>query len=330
MLRTSLLAAACLLTGLAAARADAPKGLDITTRPITRFAIGSDQTRFGGLEFTGGLEMVSGDRDLGALSAFRFTSPGKAFFGIADTGFWFWGEVEHDQAGAPSGITSFRMQEMQGPDGAPSSEKWLTDGEGLAISGDVITASFERKHRISQYKLGPEGVGPALRNLGLVVPAGELRQNRGFEALMPAPQDGPLGGALVAVSEKSLDPKGDIYAAILSGPQKGIFTVARSGEFDITDGAFLPSGDLVILERSFSMAQGVRMRMRRIAGDSVKKGARVDGPVLIEADMAYQIDNMEGLDIWTRADGATMLSLMSDDNHSILQRNLYLEFRLAE
>ncbi len=46
--------------------------------------------------------------------------------------------------------------------------------------------------------------------------------------------------------------------------------------------------------------------------------------------MAYQIDNMEGLDIWTRADGATMLSLMSDDNHSILQRNLYLEFRLAE
>ncbi len=82
------------------------------------------------LEFIGGLEMVSGDRDLGALSAFRFTSPGKAFFGIADTGFWFWGEVEHDQAGAPSGITSFRMQEMQGPDGAPSSEKWLTDGEG--------------------------------------------------------------------------------------------------------------------------------------------------------------------------------------------------------
>ena len=52
--------------------------------------------------------------------------------------------------------------------------------------------------------------------------------------------------------------------------------------------------------------------------------------MLLEADMSYQIDNMEAMDVWTRADGATMVSLMSDDNHSILQRNLYLEFVLHE
>ncbi|TIW42540.1 MAG: hypothetical protein E5V61_22940, partial [Mesorhizobium sp.] len=52
--------------------------------------------------------------------------------------------------------------------------------------------------------------------------------------------------------------------------------------------------------------------------------------VLLEADMGYQIDNMEGLDVWTRDDGAQMVSLMSDDNHSILQRNLYLEFILHQ
>ena len=44
--------------------------------------------------------------------------------------------------------------------------------------------------------------------------------------------------------------------------------------------------------------------------------------------MSYQIDNMEGIDAWTRADGQVMVSLISDDNHSILQRNLYLEFAL--
>jgi len=44
--------------------------------------------------------------------------------------------------------------------------------------------------------------------------------------------------------------------------------------------------------------------------------------------MSYQIDNMEAMDVWTREDGAVMVSLMSDDNHSILQRNLYLEFVL--
>ena len=52
--------------------------------------------------------------------------------------------------------------------------------------------------------------------------------------------------------------------------------------------------------------------------------------MLFEADMSYQIDNMEGLDVWTRADGALIVSLISDDNHSILQRNLYLEFVLHE
>ena len=78
------------------------------------------------------------------------------------------------------------------------------------------------------------------------------------------------------------------------------------------------------------MARGVKMRLRRIYGESVEKGAVADGPVLMEADMGYQIDNMEGLDVWTRDDGALMVSLVSDDNHSILQRNLYLEFILHQ
>jgi hypothetical protein len=46
--------------------------------------------------------------------------------------------------------------------------------------------------------------------------------------------------------------------------------------------------------------------------------------------MSYQIDNMEGLDVWRRADGVLMVSIVSDDNQSLLQRNLYLEFRLDE
>lgn len=72
------------------------------------------------------------------------------------------------------------------------------------------------------------------------------------------------------------------------------------------------------------------MRLRRIFGESVEKGAVADGPVLMEAEMGYQIDNMEGLDVWTRNDGALMVSLISYDNHSILQRNHYLELVLHQ
>jgi hypothetical protein len=43
-----------------------------------------------------------------------------------------------------------------------------------------------------------------------------------------------------------------------------------------------------------------------------------------------RIDNMEAMDVWQREDGAAMVSLMSDDNQSFLQRSLYLEFRLRE
>ena len=119
--------------------------------------------------------------------------------------------------------------------------------------------------------------------------------------------NGQHEGGLVVVSEKSLDKAGNIFAAIIEGPHKGVFTVKRNGDFDITDGAFLPDGDLLLLERSFTMAEGVKMRLRRIYGESVAKGAVADGPVLLEADMGYQIDNMEGMDVWTprrrRADG---------------------------
>ena len=108
-----------------------------------------------------------------------------------------------------------------------------------------------------------------------------------------------------------------------------MFKVRRSGDFDVTDGSFLPNGDLLILERKFSMAEGVAMRLRRLRAETIRKGGIADGPVVFDGGMDYQIDNMEGLDIWRRDDGALMLSLISDDNHSILQRNLYLEFRLV-
>ena len=72
------------------------------------------------------------------------------------------------------------------------------------------------------------------------------------------------------------------------------------------------------------------MRLRRLEAASIGKGRLADGPVLMSADMGYQIDNMEAMDVWRRGDGALMVSLMSDDNHSMLERNLYLEFRLHE
>ena len=304
--------------------------VEVATRPITAFRIGSNETRFGPLEFVGGLEMTSPEGNFGALSAFRFTAPGSDFVGVADTGFWFYGTVEHDGDGRPAAITGFRMEQMVDGNGTVIRKKWLVDAEGLDVRDGIATVGFERNHRISQFKIAPGDMKAAFRDLDFLIPANELRMNRGFETVTRANPYGQHEGGLVVVSEKSLDKNGNIFAAIIEGPHKGIFTIKRSGDFDITDGAFLPDGDLLLLERSFTVAEGVKMRLRRISGELVAKGAVADGPIVFSADMAYQIDNMEAMDVWQRADGAVMVSLMSDDNHSMLQRNLYLEFVLHE
>ena len=46
--------------------------------------------------------------------------------------------------------------------------------------------------------------------------------------------------------------------------------------------------------------------------------------------MGHQIDNMEGLSVHRAADGALVLTLISDDNFSPLQRTLLLQFTLAD
>ncbi|HEX2216191.1 MAG TPA: esterase-like activity of phytase family protein, partial [Xanthobacteraceae bacterium] len=62
----------------------------------------------------------------------------------------------------------------------------------------------------------------------------------------------------------------------------------------------------------------------------VRPGARVDGPVLIEADAGYQIDNMEALAVHRTGAGEIVLTIVSDDNFSALQRTLLLQFTLTE
>ena len=162
------------------------------------------------------------------------------------------------------------------------------------------------------------------------MPLYELRRNRGFETVTIAPPASPLAGALVGVTEKSLDRNGNIMAFVRRPDGSSFeFSVRRVGEFDVTDGQFLPDGDLILLERRFNIADGVAMRLRRIANGDIARGVTVDGEELLQADLLYQIDNMEGLSITIDPDGTPRLTLVSDDNHSILQRNLLLEFRLV-
>jgi hypothetical protein len=157
-----------------------------------------------------------------------------------------------------------------------------------------------------------------------------LPYNRGLEALVFVPKGLPLGGTLIAISERGLDSAGNISGFLLGGPRPGGFAVRRSSSYDVSDAALLPGGDVLLLERKLSWTSGLNVRIRRIGLGEIKPGATVDGPVLLEADLGYEIDNMEGLSVHRNAGGETVLTLISDDNFLPFQRTLLLQFTLAE
>jgi hypothetical protein len=135
---------------------------------------------------------------------------------------------------------------------------------------------------------------------------------------------------LVALSERGLDGGGNLIAFLVGGPSPGQFSVRRTDDFDISDAVILPSGGLLVLERKFSLFSGVGIRIRRIALSAIAPGALVDGPTVFTADLGQEIDNMEGIDAHVTPEGDTVLTMVSDDNFSMIQRTLLLQFTLME
>jgi hypothetical protein len=221
------------------------------------------------------------------------------------------------------------MAPMLGPDGRTLRARGWYDTEAMARDGNTVYVGIERVHRIVRFDVGKEGL--LARGRPIEVPAAfrSLPNNGSIEALAFVPRNaGPLGGTLIAISERGYDRNGDHLAFLIGGARPGQFTIKRRNEYDISDTTILPSGDLVILERKFGWTTGLYIRLRRIPIAEVRPGALVDGPVLMEADLGQQIDNMEGIGVH-RADGATVLTLISDNNFSMLQRTLLLQFSLV-
>ena len=323
--------ALCALLLATTAPVAAGSGLDIAARPVAQFDKNSDRIRFGALDFVGGFSFWSDDSRLMGLSAFRFRDGGSRFLAVSDTGYWLGGRIARDADGRPVGIAEATLDPILAPNGQAHRRKGDADAEGMAIDGDRVVVSFESDHRIAAFTAAPSMAASRPSPLALPIPRRELRSNKGLEMLAAAPALGPLAGALVTVSEHSIDRAGNLFAAVLDGPRSGLFTVRKDTDWEVSDGTFLAGGDLLLLERRYNgWVGGLGIRIRRVASDGIRPGALVDGPVIASFDLGQEIDNMEAIDAWTDDTGATRLTLMSDDNGSYFQRNMVLEFRLAE
>ena len=219
---------------------------------------------------------------------------------------------------------------MLGADGRPITARGWYDSESIALDGSLVYIGLERVNQILKFDFAKGGTRSRGEAIAVPPPMRRLPNNKGLESLVMVPKGLPLAGTLIAISERGLDGDGNIIGFLIGGPKPGGFAVRRSDDFDISDAVLLRSGDLLILERKFSWLAGVGIRIRRIALTSIDRGATVDGPSIFEADLGNEVDNMEGIDAHAAPEGDTVLTMVSDDNFSMIQRTLLLQFTLTE
>ncbi|MEX0590142.1 MAG: esterase-like activity of phytase family protein, partial [Xanthobacteraceae bacterium] len=314
---------------LAQSRSRAPEPIKITATAIDRFSRNEpDQRRFGALEFRGGLVLASETERFGGLSGLSIEPDGQKFLALSDRGNWVRGRILVN-GDRPTGIADAELAPVLGANGRPLASSGWYDTEALAHDGGTLYVGIERVQRLVRLDYGSDGLAARARTLATPAGIRELPSNQGIESLAFVPKPLPLGGTLIALSERGLDANGNIRGFLIGGPSPGTFSVKRSNDFDVTDAALTPDGNLLILERHFSFLRGVGMRIRRVPLSDVKPGAVLEGTVLIEAGNAHQIDNMEALAAHRNAAGETILTILSDDNLSRLQRTLLLRFAIV-
>jgi hypothetical protein len=301
--------------------------IEIDATPITSFDNRDPSlTRFGDLEFRGGLVLASNNPAFGGLSGIYVEADGSHFIALTDRGSWLRGRIVY-RDGRPTGIADAEIAPMLGPDGKPLAARGWYDAESLAERDGVIYVGIERVEQIVRFDYRREGL--LARGQPITVPPDfkTFTYNKGLECLA-APRQGLLAGDLIAITERSLDNAGNLRGFVLGSDKVTRFSVKRTQDFEVSDCALLPP-DLLVLERRYSPVRGVAMRIRRIPLASIKEGAVLDGHSMIVADLAHQIDNMEGIAVHRTAGGETILTLVSDDNFSFIQRNLLLQFSIV-
>jgi len=312
----------------------APVSIEVNARPLPSFDTRDrSHVRFGSLEYRSGLILTSRFRGFGGLSGLRLDAKGERFIAISDKGSWFTGRIVYNGR-EMTGLDDVEASPMLGPDGRPITTRGWFDTESLALDGSMVYVGLERVNQLLRFDFAKGFT----RSLGEVVPlppaARKLPFNKGLEALVMVPKGFALAGTLLAISERGLDAQGNILGFLVGGKTQekfqGQFSVRRTDNFDISDAVLLPSGDLLLLERKFSLLGGIGIRIRRIPLASVASGAVIDGPAIFNADLGNEIDNMEGIDAHVTPEGETVLTLVSDDNFSMIQRNLLMQFTLVD
>jgi hypothetical protein len=286
-----------------------------------------------GLIWRGGLELQSAVDTFGGLSGLGFTGPDGRLTAVSDRGYFISGQLIYDDDDRPLGLIGVHIAPIQNSRGADLPRDFARDAEALAVIERngvpaAVRVGFENLTRVADFALVDSvPTGPATE---ISIPGwlSDARTNRSLESVCIAPPASPVAGSTLLLTEGVADGEGGQRAWLLGAADRGALSY-RSGDGTYpADCAFLPDGDLLVLERGIALL-AFHMRLVRVPAAKVRPGSTMRGDVLLEAT-GREIDNMEGLAVHAGPDGKTRITIVSDDNFIDWQRTLLLQFSLPE
>lgn len=306
--------------------------LVVNARPVPLDVDDPRRTRVGQLTWLGGLSLSSTHDRFGGLSSLLISPDGSRMLATSDHGWWFSAELSYDDTGRLSGVRSAKIAPIRGTDGQPLTEREERDSEGLALAPDgAVLVSFERDDRILRYETadpfdadGLAGVTPS--ELPRAPGFAKLRSNEGLEALSDL-----ADGRLIVIAEGHDDDDPLRPAWVFENEADSVaLSYRREARFRPTGAAVSPDGDLLVLERRYTLIGGVSANIKRVRQADIVAGRTLKGEQLATLKAPITVDNMEGIATRRGPNGETLIYLISDNNFSTwLQRTLLLEFALA-
>ncbi len=319
-----LTVAALVGTGVAAAprqtaSADQPVAVIATAVPLnTR---DKKQIRIGKLLYRGGIALRASDRRFGGFSGLHVSPGGQRLIAISDRGHRMSARIRHDADGNLSGLGKSRMAALLGPNGKLL-QGLNADSEALAYlpDGSALVA-FERRHRIYLYP--PSRVPLSGRPVLWSRPANLVKapDNGGIESLAHVG-----GGFLLALSENLRTSGGNLAGWIGRERNWKPLNYVRTPGYYPTDATLMPDGNVVVLERKYTVSNGFSVRVMVVPRRSIAPGRTVKGRLILHLTAPMTVDNFEGIATRRGHDGRGFLYLISDDNFNPLQRTLLMMF----
>jgi hypothetical protein len=304
--------------GWAAADMVAADTIDVVATPVAPEGASTPLTT-GRLEYLAGFALTSDAKEFGGLSGASLSPDGATLTALADIGVWFRLALRHDASGRLIGVGGGESGRLKDEQGKALTTKFLGDSESITHAADgSYYVTFEGWHRLWRYKTLAAAAKYVRPPAGMT----SLPGNEGVEAATQL-----RDGRFLLLSEGGFTDDGDLRGWLGDGKRWADLTLTPTGAFKPTDLALLPTGDVLLLERSMSLFGGLAARLSVISAAAIVPGARLSGEELAVVNSPLPVDNFEAAAARAAPDGSVLIYILSDDNFNELERALLLQFR---